>query len=113
MTIIDEILICANRLANEGKKPSVALIKAKLNKSVPLPTIITTLKTWQHQPDFIAIESEDEKPIELAESPSQVNDDMKKLIQQTLNQELAEMKKELSDMKALIKELTKQLKQQG
>ncbi|WP_440873806.1 hypothetical protein [Thalassotalea sp. PLHSN55] len=54
MTISDEILIIANRLANQGKKPSVALVKTKLTQQVPLPTIIQTLKTWQHDPEFIA-----------------------------------------------------------
>ena len=54
MTIIDEILICANQLANAGKKPTVALVKAKLSQRAPLATVITTLKSWQHQPDFIA-----------------------------------------------------------
>jgi hypothetical protein len=44
MTIIDEISICANQLANAGKKPTVALVKAKLRQAVPLPTLISTLK---------------------------------------------------------------------
>ena len=62
MTIIDEIITIANQLANEGKQPSVALVKTKLTKSVPLPTLIKTLKGWQHDPDFTATTpSSDEK----------------------------------------------------
>ena len=53
MTISDEIAIIANKLANEGKTPSVALIKSQLNRTIPLPTIIAVLKTWQHDPKFI------------------------------------------------------------
>jgi len=53
MTINDEILIIANQLANQGKKPSVALIKTKISQPVPLPQLISVLKNWQHEPDFI------------------------------------------------------------
>jgi hypothetical protein len=118
MTIIDEILICANQLANAGKKPSVALVKAKLSQPVPLPTLITTLKSWQHQPDFIAPINND---------VPQINDDastkdtaalleslledgsIKKIIQQSLESELKLIKSELSEMKLHIDELAKQL----
>ncbi len=55
MTTFDEILIIANQLANQGKKPTVALVKSKLTNTVPLPTIIKVLKSWQHQPEFISI----------------------------------------------------------
>jgi hypothetical protein len=55
MTTFDEILIIANQLANQGKKPTVALVKSKLTNVFPLPTIIKVLKTWQHQPEFIDI----------------------------------------------------------
>ncbi len=64
MTIIDEISICANQLANAGKKPTVALVKAKLRQAVPLPTLISTLKTWQHEPDFITSDSSDVNQVE-------------------------------------------------
>jgi len=121
MTIIDEILICANQLANAGKKPTVALVKSKLSQSAPLITIITTLKNWQHQPDFIGPMSSDEKQtaqeapinstVELLDSLIE-NGAVKKIIQQSLAQELAGMKKELHDVKQLIKALTEQIEQQ-
>lgn len=31
----------------EGKEPSVALIKARLSTPVPMPAIISTLKSWK------------------------------------------------------------------
>ena len=120
MTIIDEILISANQLANAGKKPTVALVKAKLSQKAPLATVITTLKNWQHQPDFI-------KPINNGEP--KVNDEVstkdtaalleslledgsiKKLIQQSLESELMLIKSELSEMKLLIDDLTNKLSQ--
>ena len=53
MTISDEISIIANQLANQGRTPTVALIKGKLSQPTPLPRIISVLKSWQHEPDFI------------------------------------------------------------
>ncbi len=118
MTIIDEILISANQLANAGKKPTVALVKAKLSQRVPLATLITTLKNWQHQPDFITPINNEVQQINddpstkdtaaLLESLLE-NGSIKKVIQQSLESELTAMKSELSEMKLLIDDLAKQL----
>ena len=59
MTISDEISIIANKLANEGKTPTVALIKSQLSQTTPLPQIITVLKHWQHEPTFIQPKQQD------------------------------------------------------
>jgi len=118
MTNIDEILICANQLANAGKKPTVALVKAKLTQRAPLAIIINTLKNWQHEPDFIAaIDKQDEqvnKSTSLSDTSALLdslleNGAVKKMIEQSLEQELTDMRKELSEMKLLIKNLTEQL----
>ncbi len=37
MTINEQIINIANQLANQGKKPTVALIKTQLTSPVPLP----------------------------------------------------------------------------
>ena len=55
MTASEEILIIANKIANAGKEPIVALVKGKLTQKVPLPVIISTLKTWQHEPEYIMV----------------------------------------------------------
>jgi len=114
MTITDEILIAANKLANAGKKPSVALIRAKLSQSAPLPLLISTLKGWQHQPDFISTTTEQDntnsKSLDEMKNDLRENDAVKALIQETLSEELKQMKTELSDIKQLITELSKQLK---
>jgi len=118
MTTIDEILICANQLANAGKKPTVALVKAKLTQRTPLATIINTLKNWQHQPDFIAAIGKQDEQVNKSSSSSDTsalldslleNGTVKKMIEQSLEQELTGMRKELSEMKLLIKNLTEQL----
>ena len=117
MTIIDEILTCANQLANAGTKPTVALVKAKLTQRAPLATVINTLKNWQHQPDFIATINEKQdvnddlstkNTSELLESLLE-NGVIKKVIQQSLAIELTELKKELAEMKLLINNLGEQL----
>ena len=107
MTINDEILILANIIANAGHKPTVALVKTKLTKSVPLPVIISTLRNWQHQPDFIAL-------------PDKVNDKKVKPISEvadssldSLKEELKQIKKDVVELKQLVHELTKQNKQKN
>jgi len=114
MTVTDEILIAANLLANAGNKPTVALIKAKLNQSVPLPLLISTLKSWQHQPEFIGTSSEQKEipsqPIDELEKSLGDNVLVKAFIQETLAEELKPMKAELRDIKQLIVALSEQLK---
>ena len=120
MTIIDEILTCANQLANAGKKPTVALVKGKLSQTVPLATLITTLKNWQHQPDFITPINDKKEQVNQALSTNDTsalidyllkNGAIKKMIQQSLAQELTEMKNDLAEVKILILNLTEQLNQ--
>jgi len=108
MTTNDEILILANQIANAGNKPTVALIKSKLNGKVPLPVIISVLKTWQHEPSFIS-------------KPKEINDTKQKdkiadctgeteLFRQNLNDELTQMKQEIMELKHLVKQLIEQQK---
>jgi hypothetical protein len=90
MTINDEILILANQIANSGKKPTIAMIKAKLRKSVPLPVLISTLKGWQHEPSFIALpESNVELDIETSTDIAEADS-----LRGLLNEELGQMKQE-------------------
>ncbi len=105
MTINDEILILANKAANKGNKPTVALIKAKLSKKVPLPTIISTLKTWQHEPSFTSLPEDKNVITEKNNLPSK--DDS---FEQGLHDELASMKKEILELKHLVQQLLDQHK---
>ena len=103
MTINDEILILANQIANKGNKPTVALIKTKLNKKIPLPVIISTLKTWQHMPNFISLPEEKHN---MTETVNSSNSDP--LFAQELQNELAHMKEEILELKQLVKKLIDQ-----
>lgn len=109
MTINDEILVLANQIANSGKKPTVALIKSKLNKSVPLPILISTLKNWQHEPSFIAL------PQSAVELNTEVNTNASEadLLREHLNEELSQMKQEIIGLKKLIHELVAQQSSQA
>jgi len=107
MTITDEIIIIANQLANQGKKPTVALIKTKLTKSVPLPTIITTLKGWSHDPDLITFnKSELNTNIEKNRSIS-FDPEVFKAINQAVEQAIKPLKVELAQLKAQLADTTK------
>jgi len=100
MTIKDEIITIANQLANQGKKPSVALIKNKLSQAAPLPVIISTLKNWVHEPEKIKVLKQ------AAETPTakSTEEDLKALIAA----ELQPIKDELADVKNLLAQLINQ-----
>jgi hypothetical protein len=105
MTINDEIIVLANQIANAGNKPTVALIKAKLNKKVALPMIISTLKAWQHEPSLISLS---EEKCEITEKTNTTEDTDNFRLK--LNDELAQMKQEIIELKQMIKQLIEQNK---
>ncbi|EKO3386041.1 hypothetical protein KW465_13610 [Vibrio fluvialis] len=45
--ITQELEAILTSLHNEGKEPSVALVKARLSTSVPMPALITAIKSWK------------------------------------------------------------------
>ena len=102
MTTSEQVLTIANQLANQGKKPTVALIKAKLATPIALPIIISCLKNWQHDPLFTcaasAIENKDDNLNDTSE------------LAQALEQALVPIKAELAEVKMLLKRLTQQSK---
>ncbi|MBU2924661.1 hypothetical protein Q4530_15535 [Colwellia sp. 1_MG-2023] len=104
MTINDEISIVANKIANEGNKPSVALIKTKLNKKVPLPTIISVLKNWQHEPSFISLPEEKHTDVECKTDNPPTE---KRSFEKDVRDELTSLKEEVLELKTLIKQLLK------
>jgi len=100
MTITEEILTIANTLADQGKKPSIALVKTQLSHAVPLPTLISVLKSWQHQPNYQA-----KNKLELPQKRFK-NNDTKQEIQQAIAQALAPIQLELNEIKQLLIALT-------
>lgn len=111
MTNFERITIIANQLANEGKKPSVALIKSKTSTPLPLPQIITTLKSWQHEPEncvlFEPSISEDKsKSITLNDDKELSAQLMNETIALAIDNALAPIKAELAEVKAQLQQLT-------
>ena len=102
MTTNDEILIIANQIANQGHKPTVALIKSRLKKKLPLPVIISILRSWQHDPSFVTFPVEDNNIDERTPSKSESNSSA---FEHELQTELSSMKKEILELKLLVKEL--------
>ena len=104
MTITDEITIIANQLANQGKKPTVALVKTRLKIPAPLPTIISVLRNWKHDP----------KLIEMAIEPNDAKTEKKHLtsisseIEKAVSQALQPIQAELLELRALVNKLNKQ-----
>lgn len=47
-----EIIAICQQLSQQGKEPSVALIKARLSRPVPMPLIIGGLKQWRANPNI-------------------------------------------------------------
>ncbi len=45
--VSQELKDILEQLHTEGKEPTVALVKARLSTSVPMPALITTLKSWK------------------------------------------------------------------
>lgn len=114
MTISDEISVIANKLANEGKKPSIALIKTRLSKPVPLPSIIQVLKAWQHQPEFIALPQEQaqlelNKEVSVDEEQARANHALINMMEQAVNQAMKPLQTEIAQLKMIIKKLEKKL----
>jgi len=110
MTINDKIVVLANQIANKGKKPTVALIKAKLTQSVSLPTIISTLKTWQHDPSHIAL-SQSETTANEQSSTKGTNNSISSethTLKTLINEELSQMKQEIVELKQLIQQVITQ-----
>ena len=101
MTISDEISIIANQLANQGRTPSVALIKGKLSQPTPLPKIISVLKSWQHEPNFIKLPSQ-EKETTTESITSSGNEELSRL----LSQAMLPLQQELAEIKTLLEKLT-------
>ncbi|EHS1182570.1 hypothetical protein WFH67_00615 [Vibrio vulnificus] len=45
--VTKELEAVLEQLQQQGKEPSVALVKARLKTSVPMPAIIAALKSWK------------------------------------------------------------------
>ena len=88
-----EINQICHQLAEEGKEPSVALIKARLSQKAPLPTIISGLQQWKNNPNHV-----------VKETPTQQVSREK-----GLEQRVADLEKTVETLKAQIQHLSDKL----
>lgn len=86
----NEIISVCQQIAQEGKEPSVALIKARLINKQPLPTIVAGLKQWRANPNAI-IEQSAKEPVDQDALP--------------LEQRVAKLEAEVMELKSMIKQL--------
>ena len=45
--VSEELKSVLEGLQAQGKEPTVALVKARMSTSVPMPALITTIKNWK------------------------------------------------------------------
>ena len=101
---MDKIILIAQQIAKEGKTPNTAMVKARLPKNVPLPTIIQGLKLWQDNPN---------KNIEVPTEPALIANTKAEIgsFDALLNQQIEEkIKAIIAPLAYEIKELKKELK---
>ncbi|PKG38599.1 hypothetical protein [Psychromonas sp. Urea-02u-13] len=108
---MDRIILIAQQIAKEGKTPNTAMLKARLPKNVPLPTIIQGLKLWQDNPN---------KEINTPTEPALIANEkvemgsFDKLIAATIDTKIetliAPLKDEIQQLKADLKALNTELK---
>ena len=100
---MDRIILVAQQLVKEGKTPNTALIKSRLPKNTPLPTIIQGLKIWQENPN-----KEINHPTEPALTHSQnhkINGSIDEIIESKITMAITPLKEDISALKAKIKKL--------
>ncbi|MBT1450719.1 hypothetical protein KJ365_07465 [Glaciecola sp. XM2] len=61
-TDLQTILHICQRLSKKGVEPTTAMIRAKLDRRVPLPMIIQGLKRWQNDPQAGESDHHDDAP---------------------------------------------------
>jgi hypothetical protein len=84
MNTAEKIRICQT-LSQQGKVPSIALIKSRTDKGTPMPILISGLQQWRTNPNV---------DIPLDETAKVTSNETQTLEQrvQTLEQEVAELK---------------------
>ncbi|OIQ26023.1 hypothetical protein [uncultured Vibrio sp.] len=75
--VTDELTTIMSSLTQEGKEPTVALVKARLSSTVPMPALITAIKSWKASNRVPKVEIAAATPSEqdkIATLQQQVND---------------------------------------
>lgn len=66
MSAINQVLVIAKAIEDEGKQPSLALIKARLVQSLPMPELIKGLQTYKSLSDEQKQALSQEEPVKVA-----------------------------------------------
>ena len=99
---MDRIILIAQQIAKEGKTPNTAMIKARLPKNVPLPSIIQGLKLWQENPNKEIIGATE--PALIANTKTEVGS-FDELLEAKINSLITPLKEEIQQLKAELKTL--------
>ncbi|RTR39238.1 hypothetical protein EKG38_10005 [Shewanella canadensis] len=97
MSPLEQVLAAAKSIATSGKTPSLALIKTKLGNSVPMPILIQGLQQYKSM-------SQD-----LIDQLPEIHVTQEKAKPKGEYSEIAELKKELMQLKAAYKEMNERL----
>jgi len=86
-----EVVAICQQLTQEGKEPSVALVKSRLTQSLPLPLVIAGLKSFKANPKQ---ETKVSEPDEQNQEP------------QSLEQRVKFLENEVQELKTMLQSLT-------
>lgn len=100
---LDAVVHTAQQLAKAGKTPNTAMLKAKLPKSITLPDIISGLKQYQENPQQQVSLDEGQ---ESACIKQHNNSTIDQLIEEKIASAIKPLVKEITSLKAQIKQLT-------
>lgn len=90
------------QLINDGKTPSVALLKAKAPKSVHLSEIISTVQMWKANPETF-----DSSKLELPEDSTKI-DKPDTLNNEQLTARVCALEEKISHLEALLQKALRQ-----
>ncbi|TKB43525.1 hypothetical protein [Thalassotalea mangrovi] len=94
-----EIYQIAQRLHQQGKTPSVALIKSQLTVAMPLAAIIKGLQQWQKNPKL----GESQPELISTDKPLQA------FTLQQAQQQISQLQSQVDELQALVKQLSNEI----
>ncbi|WP_428772216.1 hypothetical protein [Vibrio sp.] len=74
--VTDELHAVMEQLEQQGKQPTVALVKARLTTPIPMPALVTAIKSWKsaHRVPKVEVAAQPAEPETIAQLQQQVNE---------------------------------------